>query len=78
MSKKMAYTKPIGRESVFEKDPELVGIVTQFGKNDFSYWEGFSLTEEEKEQIQKIFQRHETEGYSVRGSRNDIAREIMG
>lgn len=66
-------------EVVFvEDDPEVVGIVTQFGKNDFSYWEGFSLTDEEKEKIQEIFQRHETEGCSVRGNRNDIAREIMG
>lgn len=61
-----------------EEEPGVVGLVTQYGNNDFSYWEGFSLTDDEKKQIQEILQRHETEGFSVRGSRNDIAREIMG
>ena len=37
---------------------------------------GFSLTEEEEEQIYEILMRHDTEGCSIRGTRNDIANEI--
>ncbi len=46
------------------------------GENDYGYWEGFSLTEEEEEQIYEILMRHDTEGCSIRGTRNDIANEI--
>lgn len=46
------------------------------GENDYGYWEGFSLTEEEEEQIYEILMRHDAEGCSIRGTRNDIANEI--
>ena len=29
----------------------IFGIITRFGEDDFSYWEGFSLSEEEEKQI---------------------------
>lgn len=45
------------------------------GENDYGYWGGFSLTEEE-EQIYEILMRHDTEGCSIRGTRNDITNEI--
>lgn len=59
-----------------ESEPKVVGFLIQHGQDDYSYWEGFSLTEEEKNQIEKIFQNHETEGYSVRGNRRDIIVDI--
>jgi hypothetical protein len=52
----------------------IFGIITRFGEDDFSYWEGFSLSEEEEKQIMAILLKHDTEGFSVRGS--DIACEI--
>lgn len=52
----------------------IFGIITRFGEDDFSYWEGFSLSEEEE--IMAILLKHDTEGFSVRGSRSDIACEI--
>lgn len=54
----------------------IFGIITRFGEDDFSYWEGFSLSEEEEKQIMAILLKHDTEGFSVRGSRSDIAYEI--
>ena len=51
----------------------IFGIITRFGEDDFSYWEGFSLSEEEEKQIMAILLKHDTEGFSVRGSRSDIA-----
>lgn len=54
----------------------IFGIITRFGEDDFSYWEGFSLSEEEEKQIMAILLKHDTEGFSVRGSRSDIACEI--
>lgn len=55
---------------------EIIGIVMCHGENDYGYWGGFSLTEEEEEQIYEILMRHDTEGCSIRGTRNDIANEI--
>lgn len=46
----------------------IFGIITRFGEDDFSYWEGFSLSEEEEKQIKTILLKHDTEGFSVRGN----------
>lgn len=54
----------------------IVGIVMEHGYDDFEYWEGFYLTEDEENLIQNIFSKHEIEGYSVRGSKEDIIKEI--
>lgn len=35
----------------------IFGIITRFGEDDFSYWEGFSLSEEEEKQIMAILER---------------------
>lgn len=59
-----------------ETKQEIIGIVMCHGENDYGYWGGFSLTEEEEEQIYEILMRHDTEGCSIRGTRNDIANEI--
>lgn len=59
-----------------ETKQEIIGIVMCHGENDYGYWEGFSLTEEEEEQIYEILMRHDTEGCSIRGTRNDIANDI--
>lgn len=59
-----------------ETRQEIIGIVMCHGENDYGYWGGFSLTEEEEEQIYEILMRHDTEGCSIRGTRNDIANEI--
>lgn len=54
----------------------ISGIVFEHGNNDYGYWEGFSLTEEEENQIMEILMRHDTEGCSIRGTRKEIAEEI--
>ena len=54
----------------------IFGIITKFGEDDFSYWEGFSLSEEEEKQIKTILLKHDTECFSVRGNRSDIFNEI--
>ena len=54
----------------------IFGIITRFGEDDFSYWEGFSLSEEEEFLFLAFLLKHDTEGFSVRGSRSDIACEI--
>lgn len=56
----------------------IAGIVFEHGNNDYGYWEGFSLTEEEENQIMEILMRHDTEGCSIRGTRKEIAEEIGG
>lgn len=59
-----------------ESSPEIVGIITQYGEDDFSLWENFSLTPEEREKIQNVLHHHETEGRSVRGSKEEILAYI--
>ena len=60
-----------------ETKQEIIGIVMCHGENDYGYWGGFSLTEEEEEQIYEILMRHDTEGCSIRGTRNDIANILF-
>lgn len=57
-------------------DIRICGIVFEHGENDFGYWDGFSLTEDEENEIMKILQNHGTEGCSIRGSKEEIAKEI--
>lgn len=59
-----------------EDEIRISGIVFEHGKNDYGFWEGFSLTEEEENQIAEILMKHDTEGYSIRGTRKQIAEEI--
>lgn len=54
----------------------IAGIIFEHGKNDYGYWEGFSLTEEDKNAIWQILMNHDTEGCSIRGTRKQIAEEI--
>lgn len=54
----------------------IAGIVIEHGDNDFGYWEGFYLTEEEEDAICDILRKHDTEGCSIRGTRKEIAEEI--
>ena len=54
----------------------IVGIVIEYGSNDFGYWEGFYLTEDEENAIWDILRKHDTEGCSIRGTRKESAEEI--
>ena len=54
----------------------IAGIVIEHGSNDFGYWEGFYLTEDEENAIWDILRKHDTEGCSIRGTRKKIAEEI--
>lgn len=53
----------------------IVGIVIEHGKDDFGYWEGFSLTEAEENAIWNILSKHDIEGCSIRGTRKEIIEE---
>lgn len=55
----------------------IAGIVFEHGNNDFGYWDGFNLTEEEENIIQEILLRHDTEGCSVRGSKEEILEDLF-
>ena len=55
---------------------KFTGIVIKHGNNDFEYWIGFSLTEDEENAVWNILNKHDTEGCSLRGTRKEIAEEI--
>lgn len=59
-----------------EENPEVIGFIIQHGQDDYSYWNGFSLTDKEKKQIQEIISRHDTEGYSIRGAKKEILKDM--
>ena len=56
----------------------ISGIIFEHGVDDYGLWEGFVLSEKDEIAIWKILQKYDTDGYSVRGSRADIADEIKG
>ena len=64
------------RADASEDTIRICGIIFEHGQNDFGLWEGFSLSEEEENAIQQILQRHDTEGCSVRGTKQEIADEL--
>jgi hypothetical protein len=53
----------------------IAGILFRHGEDDYSYWEGFHLTEEEEEIIANILFKHDTEGCSIRGDYESIIKE---
>ena len=60
------------------EDGAIAGILFRHGNDDYGMWEGFSLTDEEENEIWKILKEHSTEGCSVRGTRKQIAEEMEG
>lgn len=55
----------------------ISGIIFEHGANDFGLWEGFNLLEEDEKAIWKILSKYDTEGCSVRGTRKEIAEEMI-
>lgn len=58
-------------------DVKIYGIMYQFeNEDDYSYWEGFQLSPEDEKTIQDIFNKYDTYGYSIRGTKQDILMDI--
>lgn len=55
----------------------ISGIIFEHGKDDYGLWEGFVLSKEDENAIWKILQKYDTEGCSVRGTRKEIADEML-
>ena len=58
-------------------EPKIVGIMFEHSDKTVSYWDGFSLTYDEQETIGAVLSKYNTEGYSVRGTLNDVLNELM-
>ena len=61
-----------------ESDVEIVGIIFKHGENDYGLWEGFSFTKEEEAVLSKLFAEHDTDGCSIRGTKQEIADDFVG
>ena len=59
-----------------EEKITISGIIFQHGNDDYGLWEGFHLSKEDEDAIQKILMKYDTEGYSVRGTRKQIEKEM--
>ena len=55
---------------------KIKGILIKNKNNDYSYWEGFSLTEEEEKIIWNVLNNHSTEGGSIRGTKAEVIEEM--
>lgn len=55
---------------------KIFGMIFRHGESDFSTWVGFDLTKEEQEIIENILAKHETDGYSVRGTLEECIEDI--
>lgn len=55
---------------------KINGILIKHKNNDYSYWEGFSLTGEEEKIIWNILNNHSTEGGSIRGTKAEVIEEM--
>lgn len=53
------------------------GILFKHGEDDYGLFADFSLTEEEQDTICQILMKHDTEGFSVRGTLKEIAKELV-
>ena len=53
------------------------GIIFKSGRNDYTLWEGFKLSREDEDAINTILLKYDNEGGSVRGTRQEIASEMM-
>lgn len=58
-------------------DTWISGILQTHKNGNIEYWEGFNLSEEEENAIWSILEKHDTEGCSNCGSREDIARDFV-
>lgn len=56
---------------------KIEGIVYKHGKDDYEYCDGFNLTTQEEGDIERIVSNHRLEGFSVRGKKDDILKEIV-
>ena len=55
---------------------EIVGIIHQYGKDDFSIW-NVQLSEDDANTISKILEKYDTTGYSVRGNSQIQIKEVF-
>lgn len=67
----------IEKNTTETEEVKISGIIFQHGTDDFGLWEGFVLSEEDENAIQKILSKYDTEGCSVRGTRKEIANEML-
>ena len=58
------------------EEDRVCGIMIVHGDDDFGYWGGFCLTEEDENAIWKILSKYDTQGCSVRGTWNDVIEDI--
>ena len=64
-------------KNVMSDKVRISGIVFEHGANDFGLWGGFVLSEEDENAIWNILCKYDTQGCSIRGTRKDIAEEIL-
>lgn len=70
------YEEINNQKSCCDDAVEIIGVMFAHNDGTVGYWEGFHLTEEEQNIIQEILSKHDTEGVSIIGVREEITKEI--
>lgn len=58
-------------------EPKIVGIMFEHSDKTVSYWDGFSLAENDQKIIGTVLSKYDTEGCSVRGTLDDVLNELI-
>lgn len=54
---------------------KVVGMLFKHGEDDYSLWEGFTLTKEDEDAIANIISKYDTQGCSIRGTYEQITKQ---
>ena len=55
---------------------KINGLIFNHGSNDYSLWKDFNLLEADEMAILMILSKYETDGYSIRGTKKQIAKDF--
>ena len=55
---------------------EIISIVFKHDPDDFSFWTDFVLSKEDENTIMNILSKYETEGFSIRGTKEEIIADL--
>ena len=59
-----------------KSDVRISGIIFEHENDNYELWEDFYLSEEDENAIQQILMKYDTQGFSVKGTKKEIADEL--
>lgn len=57
-------------------ETKIYGIIFSHSAGDYGLWDGIRLSEQDENAIQAILSKYDTQGVSVRGTMDEIIKEM--